>query len=142
MNSADHPTENYTALIVDDNFYNRHIFHIALESVGYAVTEMEDGLQGTALLQDRTFHLLVLDLQMPMMDGRAVLKHVRGQPLHQNMHIIVVTANAHMATDDIDLMADYVMFKPIDVVEFSEFARRLKRISVSASNVDASGDPN
>jgi len=98
---------------------------------------MEDGLQGTVLLQDHTFHLLVLDLQMPMMDGRAVLRQVRGQPLHENMHIIVVTANAHMATDDIDLMADYVMFKPIDVVEFSEFARRLKRISVPAPNVNS-----
>ncbi len=141
MNNTDQSTGNYTALIVDDNFYNRHIFHIALESVGYAVTEMEDGLQGTNLLQDRTFHLLVLDLQMPAMDGRAVLKQVRGQPLHENMHIIVVTANAHMATDDIDLMADYVMFKPIDVVEFSEFARRLKRISVPAPNVDVKNDP-
>ena len=141
MNNTDQSTGNYTALIVDDNFYNRHIFHIALESVGYAVTEMENGLQGTVLLQDHTFHLLVLDLQMPMMDGRAVLKQVRGQPLHENMHIIVVTANAHMATDDIDLMADYVMFKPIDVVEFSEFARRLKRISVPAPNVDVNSDP-
>jgi len=141
MNNTDQPTGNYTALIVDDNFYNRHIFHIALESVGYAVTEMEDGLQGTILLRDHTFHLLVLDLQMPMMDGRAVLKQVRGQPLHENMHIIVVTANAHMATDDIDLMADYVMFKPIDVVEFSEFARRLKRISVPAPKVDVNNDP-
>ena len=142
MNNTEQPTGNYTALIVDDNFYNRHIFHIALESVGYAVTEMENGLQGTALLQDRTFHLLVLDLQMPAMDGRAVLRQVRGQPLHEHMHIIVVTANAHMATDDIDLMADYVMFKPIDVVEFSEFARRLKRISVPAPKVDVNNDPN
>lgn len=141
MNNSDQRTENYTALIVDDNFYNRHIFHIALESVGYTVTEMEDGLQGTALLQEQTFHLLVLDLQMPAMDGRTVLKQVCRQPLHVNMHIIVVTANAHMATDDIDLMADYVMFKPIDVVEFSEFARRLKRITVSAPNVDVESDP-
>ena len=141
MNSSDQPIEQHTALIVDDNFYNRHIFHIALESVGYAVTEMEDGLQGTALLRDQTFHLLVLDLQMPTMDGRAVLRHVRGQPLHENMHIIVVTANAHMATDDIDLMADYVMFKPIDVVEFSEFARRLKRIAVPMPKVDLKSDP-
>ena len=141
MNSSDQPIVQHTALIVDDNFYNRHIFHIALESVGYAVTEMEDGLQGTALLRDQTFHLLVLDLQMPTMDGRAVLRHVRGQPLHENMHIIVVTANAHMATDDIDLMADYVMFKPIDVVEFSEFARRLKRISVPILKVDIKSDP-
>jgi len=36
-----------------------------------------------------------------------------------------------MATEDIDDMADYVMHKPIDVVEFSEFVRRLKRIPLA-----------
>jgi CheY-like chemotaxis protein len=114
-----------TALIVDDNFFNRNIFHIALESVGYQVTESEDGLHGLEALSARNFHLLILDLQMPQLDGRAVLRKVREQPQHSQMHIVVVTANAHMATDDIDSLADYIMYKPINVVEFSEFAQRL-----------------
>ena len=121
----------YTALVVDDNFFNRHIFHIALESVGYTVSESEDGVHSVAVLNEKTFDLLVLDLQMPTLDGRAVLKLVRANPLHKNMRVIVVTANAHMATEDIDEMADYIMHKPIDVVEFSEFVRRLKRVPVS-----------
>jgi CheY-like chemotaxis protein len=115
-----------TALIVDDNFYNRQIFQMALESVGYKVSESEDGVQGTNVLKNETFDLLVLDLQMPEMDGRAVLKAVRGQEMHHKMRILVITANAHMATGDVDNLADYVMFKPINVMEFSEFARRLK----------------
>jgi CheY-like chemotaxis protein len=114
-----------TALIVDDNFFNRNIFHIALESVGYQVTESEDGLHGLEALAVKNFHLMILDLQMPHLDGRAVLRKVREQPQHAHMHIVVVTANAHMATDDIHLLADYVMYKPINVVEFSEFAQRL-----------------
>jgi CheY-like chemotaxis protein len=126
----------YTALVVDDNFYNRQIFHIALESVGYTVSESEDGVQGTALLDTRTFHVLILDLQMPTLDGRAVLQIVKANPLHKNMRIIVVTANAHMATDDIDHMADYIMHKPIDVVEFSEFVSRLKRTPVTPARQD------
>jgi CheY-like chemotaxis protein len=114
-----------TALIVDDNFYNRQIFQMALESVGYKVSESEDGIQGTNVLKNETFDLLVLDLQMPEMDGRAVLKTVREQDMHRKMRILVITANAHMATGDVDDLADYVMFKPINVMEFSEFARRL-----------------
>lgn len=137
MDPVNNPTDSvYTALVVDDNFYNRQIFHIALESVGYTVSESEDGVQGTTLLDTQTFHLLILDLQMPTLDGRAVLQIVKANPLHKNMRVIVVTANAHMATDDVDQMADYIMHKPIDVVEFSEFVRRLKRVPVGPSSSD------
>ncbi len=132
MNPLDTPSGLiHTALVVDDNFYNRQIFHIALESVGYTVSESEDGAKSTSILGGKTFDLLILDLQMPAMDGRSVLRIVRSNPLHKDMRIIVVTANAHMATEDIDDMADYVMHKPIDVVEFSEFVRRLKRIPLA-----------
>lgn len=115
-----------TAHIIDDNFYNRQIFQMALESVGYKVSESEDGIQGTKVLKTETFDLLVLDLQMPEMDGRAVLKAVREMDMHRKMRILVITANAHMVMGDVDDLADYIMYKPINVMEFSEFARRLK----------------
>jgi CheY-like chemotaxis protein len=115
-----------TALIVDDNWHNRNIFKIALESVGYKVMESADGVEGIATLENQTFDLLVLDLQMPNVDGRKVLQTVKAQPFHSKMSVLVVTANAHMATDDISNLADYIMYKPIDVVEFSGFASRLK----------------
>jgi CheY-like chemotaxis protein len=120
----------YSALIVDDNWFNRDIFRIALETAGYDVEETESGTQGMALLENKTYNLLILDLQMPVVDGSVVLKAVRDKPLHQKMHIVVVTANAHMATSDIDQQADYIMYKPINIVEFSEFVRRLKDMSV------------
>jgi CheY-like chemotaxis protein len=116
-----------TALIVDDNWHNRNIFKIALESVGYTVMESADGVEGIAALEHKTFDLLILDLQMPNVDGRKVLETVKDQPIHTKMRIIIVTANAHMATSDIDTLADYIMYKPIDVMEFSGFAKRLKQ---------------
>src|SRR5437868_12593054 len=91
-----------SALVVEDNFYIRQIFHIALESAGYIVNEVDDGVQSIAILSEKTFDLLVLDLQMPFLDGSSILKLVRANPLHTNMRVIVVTANAHVATDDID----------------------------------------
>jgi CheY-like chemotaxis protein len=117
--------QKLAALIVDDNFFNRQIFNIALDSVGYQVTESDSGEKGLELIEKSRYHLLILDLQMPTMDGRTVLRKLRDGN-HAKMHIIVITANAHMATDDINDLADYVMFKPINVTEFSEFARRLK----------------
>ncbi len=125
------PTPPYTALIIDDNWFNRDIFRIALESAGYVVTETDNGSEGMRILGEQTFHLLILDLQMPNIDGRTVLRSVREQPLHKKMNVVVVTANAHMATSDVDALADHVMYKPINVVEFSEFVRRLKSMTVT-----------
>jgi hypothetical protein len=42
-----------------------------------------------------------------------------------DVQAIVITANHYMATDEVDLNADYVMYKPIDIEEFALFAQRL-----------------
>ncbi len=135
-NPEPQPTALFSALIIDDNWFNRDIFRIALESAGYSVTELDNGSEGIALLEQQTFNLLILDLQMPLVDGRTVLVKIREHALHKKMRVVVVTANAHMATSDVDEMADYVMYKPINVMEFSEFVRRLKNMSVPTSSVN------
>lgn len=122
-----------TVLIVDDNWYNRDIFRMALENAGYAITEAEDGQQALDLLKDNTYSLLVLDLQMPGIDGNDVLKQVRATDQHKNMRILVVTANPHMATDEVDKLADHIMMKPIDVVSFARFTERLRASSLRKS---------
>ncbi len=116
-----------SALIIDNNWYNRDIFRMALENAEYAITEAEDGQKGLAILAERTFDLLVLDLQMPGIDGHQVLRTIREQERHQRMRVVVVTANPHMATDKVDDLADHVMLKPIDVVSFAQFTQRLKK---------------
>jgi CheY-like chemotaxis protein len=131
MPTTEPAKEIFSALIIDDNWFNRDIFRIALESAGYIVTQFDNGMDGMNILKNQTFSLLVLDLQMPIVDGRTVLHSVRAQDLHENMHVVVVTANAHMATQDVDRLADYVMYKPINVTEFSEFVRRLKDLSLT-----------
>jgi len=115
------------ALVMDDNFHNRYIFRIALENVGFNITEAENGAEGLRILAERTFHVLVLDLHMPLIDGIGVLKELRNMPIHSKMRVLVVTANAHMATSEVNDLSDYIMYKPINVVEFSEFAKRLKK---------------
>lgn len=118
-------TLNYSALVVDDNFFNRDIFRHALEMAGFVVSEAEDGKRGLEMLEGGTYDLIVLDLQMPKMDGRTMLRHVRRQPQHGKMHVLVVTANPQMVTDEMDTLADFVMSKPINVMEFATFAKRI-----------------
>ena len=119
----------YKALIVDDNFYNRDIFHNALEIAGYKVKEAENGTTGLAILAEETFNLLVLDLQMPDINGLDVLKQVKLDARHNKMRVLVVTANPHMVTEFLEEETDYVMQKPINVVEFTTFASRIKKVT-------------
>lgn len=116
----------HTVLIVDDNWYNRDIFRMALESADYLITEADAGQKALDILAQQTFNLLVLDLQMPGIDGNKVLVALRNDPRHAKMRILVVTANPHMATEQVNELADHVMMKPIDVVSFSRFTQRLK----------------
>jgi CheY-like chemotaxis protein len=117
-----------SALIVDDEFYNRDVFRIALESVGYEVMDAANGAIGLDILGKQTFNLLILDLQMPVINGREVLKKLRQMPLHKDMQVAVITANVPMATDEIHEYADYVMYKPINVQAFAQLAMRLRSL--------------
>jgi DNA-binding NtrC family response regulator len=97
-----------TALVVDDNFYNRDLCTLALSHVGYQVVEACDGMEALHLLASQTFNLLVLDLSMPVLSG-----------------IIVLTANPHMITGDVQRRADFIMNKPIDIQLFAQLVERL-----------------
>jgi len=116
-----------TAIVVDDNFDSRLIARLSLEAVGYIVTEANNGKDGLALIQAGTFDLLILDLLMPEMNGYEVLNVLRKDRRHDNLQIVVLTANAHMAMGDAMDMADFVMVKPVDALRFSELVKRLKQ---------------
>lgn len=114
-----------SALVIDDNFHNRNIFRIALEQVGYYVTESINGIDGLERINHSDYSLVVLDLHMPMMDGKDVLRTLRGAARWQNLQVIVVTANPHMATDEIHTLVDYVLQKPVDIESFCKLVKRL-----------------
>lgn len=115
----------HTALIVDDNYYNRDIAALALQHVGYEITQVTNGYEALHVLQAYPFDLLILDLRMDGMDGTEVLQAVRVHKSKEDLPIVVMTANPHMVTDQVNEQADYVLFKPINVTEFSQLARRI-----------------
>ncbi len=115
-----------TALVVDDNFFNRDLCRMALEHVGYEVLEEEDGRKALSTLAHRSFDLLVLDLAMPDVDGLTVIREIYNQPQHKSMCIMVITAHSHMTSNIIEMGADYVLYKPFDIESFAQLAQRLK----------------
>lgn len=117
----------HTALIIDDNWYNGDIFKIALEDANYEVIQTTDGMTGLRTLEERSFDLLILDLSMPEVDGLQVLRCIRNQRIYDTMLIIIITANPAMVTDEINSKAEFVMYKPIDIMAFSAFVKRLQK---------------
>jgi two-component system, OmpR family, phosphate regulon response regulator PhoB len=120
-----------TALVVDDNFYNRDLCTLALTHVGYHVIEACDGMEAIQLLRDQAVDLLVLDLSMPILSGVEVIKHLNVNPAPSHLTIIVLTANPHMITADVQARADFVMNKPIDIQHFAQLVERLSKSKIN-----------
>jgi len=84
-------------LIVDDNATNRTILNKTLVSFGCFPEEVENGrealtLLGRRLAEDRPFDAILLDHQMPEMDGEDVARAIRSQPLMDNTRILILTS--------------------------------------------------
>lgn len=108
-----------SVLLVEDNEMNRFIAAQSLAFIGCEIIEAENGKVAVDLLQQRSFDLILMDIQMPVMDGLEATEYIR-KTLQINTPIIALTANAFK--HDIDLylsggMNDYIT-KPYDENEF------------------------
>jgi signal transduction histidine kinase/CheY-like chemotaxis protein len=86
-----------TVLLVEDNAVNRMIGVEMLRSFGLEVMEAEDGEQGVALLENQRVDLVLMDIQMPVLDGYAATKRVRDRESRLRLPrvpIVALTANA------------------------------------------------
>jgi DNA-binding NtrC family response regulator len=79
-----------TILVVDDNLDNRRLLRLMLEKAGYAVHTAESGPEALRLYQAHCIDVVILDLQMPEMDGIMTLKHLKQ--IDSNTQVIVITA--------------------------------------------------
>jgi CheY-like chemotaxis protein len=86
-------------LFVDDHPLNRQVGRLFLEPAGYEVCEAENGLVALEKLRENEFDLVLLDLQMPVMDGLQTLRRIRGsaEPW-RTLPVVALVANA-MAGD-------------------------------------------
>ncbi|MGB3800629.1 MAG: PAS domain S-box protein [Lewinella sp.] len=102
-------------LLVEDNIMNRFIAKKSLSHFGCKVDEAENGRIALDMLREKTYDLVLMDIQMPELDGVATTKIIRGE-LHLDVPIIAVTANAFKKDIDLYLsigMNDYVT-KPFE----------------------------
>jgi PAS domain S-box-containing protein len=118
--SGAHVGERRKLLLVEDHPINREVAHAILDRLGYAVAIAEDGLAAVAAVQQEVFDLVLMDIQMPRLDGLEATRRIRAlSGPFARLPIIAMTANA-MAGDAarcLDAgMNDHVA-KPIDPEE-------------------------
>ena len=103
-------------LIVDDNAQNLKLARVILSSEGYQVRTAVDAEDALTILESFAPRVILMDLQLPRMDGLALTRHLKSDPRRRDIVIIAVTAYAMKGDDDKALEAgcDDYMSKPID----------------------------
>lgn len=117
-----------TILLIEDNEQNRYLVTFLLESRGCIVVESADGKSGIELAVKQKFDLILLDIQLPVMDGYQVARALRDSPATRNVPIVAVTSYAMMGDREKALSAgcDGYVEKPINPETFvSEIERFL-----------------
>jgi two-component system, cell cycle response regulator DivK len=111
----------HNILYIEDNPDNMMLVKRALESRGYVLTEATDGLSGVATAESKDVDLILLDINLPDIDGYEVARRLRGseKPALAYTPIIAITANALKGDAEKALSAgcDVYMSKPINIRE-------------------------
>ena len=122
-------TDNRSSvLIVEDNRAMAQVLRFNFERAGFATEIAFDGLQAIRHLEERSFDLIITDLQMPAMDGTELCRHVREVMQLTELPIILSSAKG-MEIDAAHLVVEFgvshVFYKPISPQAIVAFARRL-----------------
>jgi len=107
-------------LVVDDSSDNLRLTQILLESEGYDVRTAEDADQALDLLQNYHPELILMDIQLPGMDGLELTRRLRQIPSLTGIRIVALTAYA-MPRDEanaLDAGCNGYIIKPIDTRAF------------------------
>lgn len=118
---------NELILIVEDNERNRRQVRDVLQFRGYQTIEAETGEDAVRMARERQPALVLMDIQLPGIDGITALGQLRSDPTTRSIPIIAVTASA-MTHDRQKIMAagfDGYQSKPINVKEFLEVVRAM-----------------
>lgn len=113
-------------LIVDDNLTNLKLVAYLMKSNGYDVSTAVDAESAFAAIRTQRPHVILMDLQLPGVDGLELTRRLKADPATRDIKIIAVTAYAMKGDEDKARAAgcdDYVT-KPIDTRALPELIAR------------------
>ena len=116
-----------TILIIEDNEKNMKLARDVLQSRGYATLEAVTGEDGVRIALERKPDLVLMDIQLPGINGIEALRQVRADPGCARIPVVAFTASV-TSTDRSQISAagfDGFLSKPINLKEFLETVKRL-----------------
>jgi len=111
------PAGNATILYIEDNTDNRMLVKRILEAEGYVIWEAANASEAVNVIAGRTPDLILMDINMPDVDGFTLTTRLKAQPALRHTPIIALTANVMKGDRERSLQAgcDGYIQKPIDV---------------------------
>jgi len=104
-------------LVVDDHPVNRRVIRLFLEPFGCELVEVENGQEALAAVEAEAFDIVLMDVNMPVMDGLEATRRLRADPRWRNLPIVALTADV-MSTQIrtcLEAGMDAHVAKPIDM---------------------------
>ena len=117
-NSSAHPNRHLDILVVEDNAVNRRLITKLLESAGHRITPALNGKEAVHLFQTASFDLILMDVEMPQMDGWEATRLIRAaEPDGSHIPIYALTAHVFAGDRERSFAAgmDGYISKPIEV---------------------------
>ena len=127
MGSVGSPTR---VLVVDDEPQVVWMLQFGLEADGYETVAARDGVAALEAVREHRPNVMLLDVMMPVMDGWAVLEHLRSLPPQDRPRVVVLSART--SRDDrakaTELGADAFVAKPFNVDDVLGVVRQLEQV--------------
>jgi two-component system, sensor histidine kinase and response regulator len=122
--AAREPTESLRVLLVEDNAVNQKVATRLLERRGHQVTVASNGREALAALEKETYDVVLMDMQMPEMDGFEATRTIRAMEKGTALHQQIIALTAHALTSDrercMEAGTDDYLTKPIRPQELDE----------------------
>jgi two-component system cell cycle response regulator DivK len=117
---------DYLVLIVEDNDMNLLLARDVLQSKGFRTIEAKTAGEGIRLAEAEQPDIVLMDIQLPDMDGATALAKLRAQPQTNGLRVVALTAFAMRQDRDRLLRGgfDGYIAKPIDIKQFPDQVRR------------------
>jgi CheY-like chemotaxis protein len=115
-------------LLVEDNLLNQKVALLMLKKLGYRADVASNGLEALNAIEERHYDVILMDIQMPEMDGIEATKRIRKRWTSRDIKIIAVTAHALEYTREECIAAgmDNYITKPVTTEDLKAALDRIK----------------
>jgi two-component system chemotaxis response regulator CheY len=114
-------------LVVEDSVTTRMYYRATLEDAGFEIAEAANGLEGLEMAMLAPYDLLIVDINMPKMDGYEMVRELRRNPDLVAVPVMTISTEAGAADEAraFDSGSDYYLVKPADSADLALTARLL-----------------